>query len=104
MSLQAHVSPGQIQTRTLPFAADMQIKVAIVDDDKDLRTSLATLIRGASALKLTGSYANAEIALEEIPRLPPDVVIMDINLPGMAGIECVRQLKAALPKVQFLML
>jgi DNA-binding NarL/FixJ family response regulator len=82
----------------------MQIKVAIVDDDKDMRASLATLIRGASSLRLSGSYANAEVALEEIPRQPPDVVIMDINLPGMLGIECVRQLKAALPKVQFLML
>jgi DNA-binding NarL/FixJ family response regulator len=53
---------------------------------------------------LIGDYANAETALKEIPRHPPDVVLMDINLPGMKGVECVRQLKAARPEVQFLML
>jgi DNA-binding NarL/FixJ family response regulator len=82
----------------------MQIKVAIVDDDEDIRTSLAALIRRAPDLKLAGDYPNAEMALKEIPLHPPDVVLMDINLPGMKGVECVRQLKAALPGVQFLML
>ena len=86
------------------IAQDMQIKVAIVDDDEGIRTSLATLIRRATNFKLTGDYANAETALTEIPRHPPDVVLMDINLPGMKGVECVRQLKTALPAVQFLML
>src|SRR5437879_5118205 len=82
----------------------MQIKVAIVDDDEGIRSSLATLIRRASNLKLVGDYPNAEAALEEIPAQSPDVVLMDINLPGMNGVECVRQLKAALPAVQVLML
>ncbi len=82
----------------------MHIKVSIVDDDKDMRASLTTLIRGTDSLRFVGSYANAKVALEEIPRNPPDVVLMDINMPGMMGIECVRELKARLPKVQFLML
>jgi DNA-binding NarL/FixJ family response regulator len=82
----------------------MQIKVAIVDDDEGIRTSLATLIRRAPALKLTGDYPDAETALKEIPRNPPDVVLMDINLPGAKGPECVRQLKTQMPAVQFLML
>jgi len=82
----------------------MQIKVVIVDDDEDIRSSLAALIRRAPNLKLMGEYANGETALKEIPRHPPDVVLMDINLPGMKGVECVRQLKAARPEVQFLML
>ncbi|HUA68277.1 MAG TPA: response regulator transcription factor [Candidatus Saccharimonadales bacterium] len=86
------------------IAQDMQIKVAIVDDDEGIRTSLAALIRRAPNLKLTGDYPNAETALKEIPRHPPDVVLMDINLPGIKGVECVRQLRAALPSVQFLML
>ena len=86
------------------IAQDMQIKVAIVDDDEGIRASLAVLIRRAPNLKLTGDYANAETALKEVPRHPPDVVLMDINLPGMKGVECVRQLKATLPAVQFLML
>jgi len=82
----------------------MPIKVAIVDDDEGIRTSLATLIRRAPALRLVGDYADAEAALKDLPHRPPDVVLMDINLPGMNGVECVRQLKSSLPKVQFLML
>src|SRR5437899_10653759 len=80
------------------------IKVSIVDDDEGIRSSLASLIRRAPALKLAGDYPDAETALQEIPRNPPDVVLMDINLPGMNGVECVRQLKTALPSVQFMML
>jgi DNA-binding NarL/FixJ family response regulator len=82
----------------------MQIKVAIVDDDEGIRGSLSALIKRAPGFKLTGEYANGEIALKEIPLHPPDVVLMDINLPGMKGYECVRQLKAAHPAIQFLML
>jgi DNA-binding NarL/FixJ family response regulator len=80
------------------------IKVAIVDDDEGIRTSLATLIRRAPALRFAGDYADAESALADIPNRPPNVVLMDINLPGMKGVECVRQLKTLLPNVQFLML
>jgi DNA-binding NarL/FixJ family response regulator len=86
------------------LAHDMPIKVAIVEDDEGIRTSLASLVRRAPALRCAGDYADAETALKEIPRRPPDVVLMDINLPGMNGVECVRQLKASLPTVQFLML
>src|ERR1700716_3448088 len=82
----------------------MQIKVAIVDDDEGIRTGFEGLIRRAPALRLAGDYADAESALEEIPQHPPDVALMDINLPGMNGVECVRQLKALLPEVQVLML
>ncbi len=82
----------------------MPIKVALVEDDEGIRTSLAALIRRAPALALAGDFPDAETALKEIPRHPPDVVLMDINLPGMNGVECVRQLKASTPEVQFLML
>ena len=82
----------------------MQIKVAIVDDDEGIRGSLSALIKRASGLKLTGEFANGETALREIPKNLPDVVLMDINLPGMKGYDCVRLLKGAHPAVQFLML
>lgn len=82
----------------------MPIKVSIVDDNEGLRSSLAALIRRAPTLKLLGEYPDAETALKEIPAKVPDVVLMDINLPGMNGVECVRQLKIALPKLQVLML
>jgi DNA-binding NarL/FixJ family response regulator len=80
------------------------IKISIVDDDEGIRTGLAALIRRATDLRLVGDYSNAENALRDIPKRPPDVVLMDINLPGLNGVECVRQLKATLPTVQFLML
>jgi DNA-binding NarL/FixJ family response regulator len=80
------------------------VKVSVVDDDDGIRASLATLIRRASSLKLLGEYSDAETALREIPARIPDVLLMDINLPGMNGVECVRQLKSALPQVQVLML
>jgi DNA-binding NarL/FixJ family response regulator len=80
------------------------IKVSIVDDAEGIRANLATLIEGAPNLELIGDYSNAETALEEIPKRTPDVVLMDINLPRMNGVECVRRLKAQLPKLQILML
>lgn len=83
---------------------NMPIKVAVVDDDEGIRTSLAAMIRRAPNLRLTGDYPDAETALKEIPRRPPDVVLMDINLPGVNGVECVRHLKATLPSLQVLML
>jgi len=86
------------------MARAMQIKVAIVDDDEGIRTSLATLIRRAASMKLTGDYPDGETALKEIPRNPPDVVLMDINMPGIKGPECIRLLKAQLPAVQFMIL
>jgi DNA-binding NarL/FixJ family response regulator len=82
----------------------MPIKVAIVDDDDGIRASLAALIRRAPTLRLVGDFPDAETALKEIPQRTPDVVLMDINLPGVNGVECVRQLKGNLPAVQFLML
>jgi len=82
----------------------MPIKIAIVEDDDVIRNSLAALIRRARALQLTGDYPDGETALREIPPHAPDVVLMDINLPGMNGVECVRQLKSIVPTVQVLML
>ncbi|MEI6074978.1 MAG: response regulator transcription factor [Verrucomicrobiota bacterium] len=82
----------------------MQIKVAIVDDDEGIRASLSALIQRAPGFKLAGEFLNGEMALKEIPKLMPDVVLMDINLPGMKGYECVRQLKSAHATIQFLML
>jgi DNA-binding NarL/FixJ family response regulator len=91
-------------TNPQPLKTSDPIKVSIVDDDEGIRSSLAALIRHAPAFRLVGDYPNAEAALKEIPLRPPDVVLMDINMPGMKGVECVRQLKARVPRVQFLML
>ena len=82
----------------------MQISVAIVEDDPRIREELHKLISRARGFQCLGVYADAEAALVDIPRKSPDVVLMDINLPGMTGIECVRRLKAVLPAVQIIML
>lgn len=82
----------------------MQTKVAIVEDDARIREELAKLINRAAGFHCLGTYADGEAALAQIPRQPPDVVLMDINLPGMSGIECVRRLKAACPALQIVML
>jgi DNA-binding NarL/FixJ family response regulator len=62
------------------------------------------LIGRAEGFRCLGTYGDAETALADIPRQKPDVVLMDIKLPGMSGIECVRNLKLALPSVQIVML
>jgi len=80
------------------------IRVAIVEDDAWVRENLAREIGGAAGFECSGSYATAEAALAAIPAGPPAVVVLDINLPGIDGIECLRRLRASCPELQFLML
>ena len=82
----------------------MAITVSIVDDDKGIRASIANLVSRAKTFELLGEYAEAESAIKGISTNVPDVVLMDINMPGMSGVECVRQLKPIVPRTQFLML
>ena len=82
----------------------MNIRVAIVEDNDSIRESLALILDGSPGLRCCGAWRTAEAALENLPRKPADVVLMDINLPGQSGIECVRHLKAVLPKLQIIML
>ena len=81
----------------------VNIGVAIVEDDVPAREILAGWIRSADGFKLIGEYDDAESAVAELPAKQPSVVLFDINLPGMNGIECVRKLKPKLPATQFLM-
>ena len=80
------------------------IKVSIVEDDAKLRETMVRYFAGQSDFKCICTYPDAETALAEIPKNPPDVVLMDINLPGMNGIECVALLHAALPELKIIML
>lgn len=80
------------------------IAVSIVEDDPWLRKDLAREISAAAGFDCLGSHASAEEALKKLPDEKPDVVIMDINLPGMNGIECVRRLKLVAPEMCILML
>ena len=82
----------------------MSIAIAIVEDQRALRESLVEWLDHAPGIRCVGAFSSGEEALREIPGLVPDVVLMDINLPGMNGIRCVGRLKEVLPKTQILML
>ena len=82
----------------------MFTSVSIVEDNDKLRATLARVLNRAEGFRCLSQYANAEDALKDLPQVRPDVVLMDINLPGMNGVQCVRQLKALLPEIQVMML
>ena len=80
------------------------IAISIIEDQRDMRESLAECLGKTPGLRCVGAHATGEDALRDIPRENPDVVLMDINLPGMNGIQCVAKLKRHQPKLQVLML
>ena len=80
------------------------ITVSIVEDNEPVRNTLARLIDRAEGFKCLSQHANAEAALEVLPQEKPHVVLMDINLPGINGVACVRQLKQIAPEIQVIML
>ena len=82
----------------------MAITISIVEDNDSLRATLAKAIGRTKGFEFLSDYASAEDALAGLPAVKPEVVLMDINLPGMNGVECVRQLKAKLPQTQVMML
>ena len=79
------------------------LRVGIVEDDDRLRTEFVQLIDGSGDMRCVGAYPSAEAALAELPSQNPDVVLMDINLPGMSGIESVGRLRALTPTAQVMM-
>jgi len=82
----------------------MPTNVSIVEDNDKLRGTLARVLNRADGFRCVSQYANAEDALKDLPQVRPDVVLMDINLPGMNGVKCVQQLKTLLPGIQVMML
>lgn len=82
----------------------MKINVAIVEDNNDMREGLVFLIKASEGFNCVANFSNAEDALEELPKSDVDVVLMDINLPGKSGIECVAELKHQRKDLQIIML
>ncbi len=80
------------------------ITVSIVDDEKELRQSMEAFINGSPGFRCVSAYHSGEAALKQLPQDRPDVVLMDIHLTGMSGIECVQRLKAMVPEMQIMML
>lgn len=81
----------------------MPVKVSIVEDLDEVREGLADLVRSDKELLMLENFADAESASERLPVLQPDIVIMDINLPGMSGIDCIKKIKEKCPTTQFMM-
>jgi len=82
----------------------LTLSVAVVEDVRGTRENLMELLQRAPGMKCVGAFSNGEAAVRELPELAPEVVLMDINLPGMSGVQCTTQLKPLLPKTQILML
>jgi len=82
----------------------MAITISIVEDDRKTRNNLMTFLNGETGVSLLTAYDSGEEAVRGIPIERPQVALVDINLPGMNGIECTAKLKSALPELQVLML
>lgn len=80
------------------------ISVVIIEDNHDIRQALYSLINGSNGYSCVGAYDNAELAIESIPKLLPEVALVDINLPGKSGIELIAALKLTNPDIQFIVL
>jgi DNA-binding NarL/FixJ family response regulator len=81
----------------------MGITLAIVEDLDEVRDGLKNFISLSQEFKILDTFKTAEEAIHDLPKIKPDIVIMDINLPGMNGIECIKQIKAKTPATQFMM-
>jgi len=81
----------------------MPIRVSIVEDLAEVREGLVDLVQSDEELSMVSSFKDAESAAEKLPQLRADIVLMDINLPGMSGIDCIRFIKDKCPGTQFLM-
>lgn len=96
----AHASSAEGQEADRPILA----RVVVVEDDSNLRKTMITFINRSPGFCCAGTFSDGETALAGIPALKPDVILMDINLPGMSGIECVSALKQILPTTPIIML
>jgi DNA-binding NarL/FixJ family response regulator len=80
----------------------MSIKVVVFDDNKNIRNSIIMLLGTEPLFDVVGAFSDAQNSVENVRRLKPDVVLMDIEMPGINGIDAVRQLKKELPDIQIL--
>ena len=81
----------------------MKMTISIVEDDPGLNSMFSVWLKQGQGLRLLSSFRDGESAMAALPAQSPEVVLMDINLPGMDGVECVRRLKPLMPGTQFLM-
>ncbi|MBX7044944.1 MAG: response regulator transcription factor [Ignavibacteria bacterium] len=80
------------------------LKVVLIEDDKLIRTELEQMLNSSDTCKCAGSFMNCETALKELKSIEPDVILLDIELPGMSGIEGIKKIKELLPECDIIML
>jgi DNA-binding NarL/FixJ family response regulator len=80
------------------------ISVGLIEDTENYSTAVASLLRLSDELQLAGIWKDAESAILQVPEILPDVILTDIQLPGINGIECIRKLKMECPSIQFMIL
>jgi DNA-binding NarL/FixJ family response regulator len=103
--MKKHIVKPTTAERSVPADASAPpVRVAIVEDDAGLREALETFVNRTRDLRCVAAYGSAEAALKGLVAVAPDVVLMDIRLPGISGIECVRQLRVLVPQAKALML
>ena len=103
----ASVSPEEATTKPMTVSANvagMGMKISIVEDDTEARQLLAGWLDVMPDFQCVSAHGDGLSAVEELPGIQPEIVLMDINLPGLKGIECVRRLKPLMPDTHFLML
>jgi DNA-binding NarL/FixJ family response regulator len=93
-----------VEQRPIRRIKNMAIKISIVEDSAAVRASMINILEGAPDCEFVGAFSSGEDALLKIPKIKPQVVLMDISLPGMNGVECVRQLAKVMELPQILML
>jgi DNA-binding NarL/FixJ family response regulator len=85
-------------------STDNPLRIAVVEDDHTVRAVLEILLNGSPGFTCVAAYSNGEDAIAGLPEVNPDVVLMDINLPGISGIECITRLRAQGLTMLFIML
>jgi DNA-binding NarL/FixJ family response regulator len=96
--------PGDPEPEAAERPFDKPVRVAIVEDEHVVREELVTLLRRSPRFTVVGSYANAETALAAIPAAPPDVLLLDLQLPGLSGTDCLQRLRFTLPDLKIVVL
>jgi DNA-binding NarL/FixJ family response regulator len=104
LSLFAEYQNGEVFFNLITRQKKAMISVAIVDDKRDIREGLQKLLNMAEGFRCVYTYDDAESAIQSIPRVRPDVVLMDVELPRMSGIECVKVLRQKIPDLDIIML
>jgi DNA-binding NarL/FixJ family response regulator len=87
-----------------PLRMSVPLQISLVEDDAGVRRELEALLNGTPSFRCLSAYPDAETALADLPQHTPDLLLMDINLPGMSGLDCVRQLKRLRPGLPIVML